>query len=1032
MRQSFVSVGIALLLGTAGSLAAQQEVYYDQFDFGTPSTLNTDFWAGERFNFAYQPQDAVTTNTLGVLELQGPFLSKVESRALESLLPSNDYDFYVRVRMTAFEEFNDERNFDIPFRSDGNNGLMFTLDAGNDVIRLRRQGGGFSDLTEPVPHEINPGDEFYIKVSVSGFLPTRIQATVATNPSFTDPIATFDHQEFFWITTSDRLALVGFTKNTPYAFDVDYFSIGEPGYAHPESAWLRSGFPNAPEIARIGDLTDFRVEPGRVVLESGTHELLITPRNTRTVHVEFHPGGVDPQTTSWVDLNPNPYAGFMLVEDEPGEPLKLIGGTGNSTEWIIEATRSPLRLRFLDGEGNLLLEEDDLLATTAFQNTRSLAFELQTDEAIYGVGEHAIGSNVNLNRRGHRFDVRNIHQPPSVLIFPFWVSTRNYGVFIDNPGYATLDFGSGGTETITYASTRGELEYYVFMGTDMYGVMDEYTQLTGRPSLPPRWTLGTIMSKFGYESFAEVQSIINGFRNRNIPLDCVVLDLDWFGIDLMGNLEFQQTPAWANPAQTITGIQAQGIKLIPITEPIVSGRSFNTPELVTQGLVGTRPNGDPYDVDALNWVTSQFPVYILDFSQAAMRNWWGDKHEKLITTYNFDGFWQDLNEPEGVPTDMQFGAGDAPAVSNIIGQQMNKSLFDALAVYRPNGRSFIMSRSGYPGMQAYGAGVWSGDVNSSWFDLRRQKALAQSMGLAGVPSWNSDIGGFRGNPSPELYLRWCQFGLFNPVFRPHSDHADREPWKFGSQVETAMRNLLNLRYQLIPHYYTVAWESSQTGAPIMRPLVMDFPNDPLVRDLDTQFLYGDHLMPVPVTQEGASQVNVYLPEGRWFNWFTGTEYSGGQSLVQSVQLETIPLYVKAPALIPLGPVMQTSDAAPLEEMTLRMFFPESATTASGELYEDDGLTLDYLTGEYALTTFDAERVGENVTLRITLDEGTASVLPTERGWRIEYLGAAQVPLQVRMNETVLSSVPNQNALQSTESSWYYDASLDRLWINLPR
>jgi alpha-glucosidase (family GH31 glycosyl hydrolase) len=581
-------------------------------------------------------------------------------------------------------------------------------------------------------------------------------------------------------------------------------------------------------------------------------------------------------------------------------------------------------------------------------------------------------------------------------------------------------------DRIVYRAEARELQYHVHFGDDMYGVLDQHTQLTGRPALPPRWSLGNLQSKFGYQSFDEIQGIIDEFRSRQIPLDAVIMDLDWFGIETMGNLDFQQTPAWANPVDRIDAIQAQGIKLIPITEPPVTGFSFNAQTVLDQGLVGRLPDGvTPYDVP-LDWITTRAPIYLLDFTNPATRQWWSAQHALLIDGYGFDGFWQDLNEPEGQQDDMVYHAGAAVEVGNVIALNMIRALDEAMALHRPGGRTFILSRSGYPGMQRHGACVWSGDVFSSWFDLSRQPALAANMGLAGVPQWNSDIGGFNGTPSPELYLRWCQFGAFNPIYRPHGAHSDREPWRFGPEVENAARDLLTLRYTLIPHLYTVAREAHMTGAPIMRPLVMDWPSDPAARDLDTQYLYGPHLMVRPVTEPSVSSVQVYLPEGTWVDWFTGERHDGPSTFTHPVRMDTYPLLVRAPAIIPLGPPVQTSDERPLDEVTLRVYLPSEAVAATGQLYEDDGLTTAHLQGEHMVTHFSATETPP-IVLRVDIGpgEGSHAGAPDSRRYTVDVWDVSR-PAGVSHDGAVLPEHMDLEAFHLAGSGWHHDSEMNRL------
>jgi len=1002
--------GLATQETTITVRAEALEHYFDQFDFGVQSSdLNWAFWAGGT-GMSYQPDATFPPNQGRVrLGANGDRYSDLVTWPFESS-NAEILEVRTRVRLTSFEPGAGERNAEVAIRSNGTDGYLLTLDAGNGQIRLRRRGGGYTDLVAPAAHAFSEGSSYYVYLSTQGVNPVTIRAQVAADEGGTSGTLLFDatHVESEWLPTGRSVGLQGYVDQGPFAFDFDYFAAGEVGYAHPASYWERSGYtgaPPEPTSSLVGDLDRYTVDEDSLVLHSGEVQVVLTPRLEGTVRVEVIPPGDSPSVASYaVTRTTWPEVPFRVID---GDPLVL-----EADGWRVEASRSPLKLRFLDADGNVFFGESPDARTGAIGESRTVAFGLGVDEPIFGLGQPPYSDNVGLNRRGHTYSIRNQHIPPSVLLFPVWLSPRGYGVYIDNPSFASLSIGDTTPDRIVYTSQAGDLVYYVMMGDTMADVVDEYTQVTGRPALAPRWTLGNIQSKYGYRSFAEIQSIIDGFESRDIPLDGVVMDLDWFGISTMGNLEFQQTPEWANPVQGMAALRSQGYRFIPITEPQMSGFSFNAAETLSLGLVGMGPDRvTPLPGQNLGWITNSAPVYLLDFTNPATRGWWKTKHRRLIEDYAFDGFWQDLNEPEGLPSNMEFHDGPANAVANVLAINMNRSLVEAMAEYRPGARPFIMSRSGSPGMQKYGASVWSGDVSATWGALEDQVQLAQSMGLVGVPYWNSDIGGFNGTPSPELYLRWCQFGLFNPLYRPHGAQSDREPWRFGSTVESQVREVIRLRYRLLPHYYTVAREAYDTGMPMMRPLVMDWPDDPAVWNLDGQFLYGSSLLVRPVVEQGATEVTVYHPEGTWIDWFTGSVITGPANVATPVSAGRFPLSVRTPVILPLAPAMNRSDAAPLSPVELQVFWTPDQTQAEGKLYEDDGLTTAYQQTGFAFTTFAATRTGQSVQLSIAAASGTFDGQLTERVYTVE-VPMAPVPESVAVNGTQLPRFADNSTPQT--------------------
>ncbi len=300
---------------------------------------------------------------------------------------------------------------------------------------------------------------------------------------------------------------------------------------------------------------------------------------------------------------------------------------------------------------------------------------------------------------------------------------------------------------------------------------------------------------------------------------------------------------------------------------------------------------------------------------------------------------------------------------------------------------FLLCRSGAPGMQRFGASTWSGDINNDFPTLEAQVPLGLNTGLSGVPYWGTDVGGFF-HPVPEtgeLYARWFQFGAFTPIFRSHGwVWREHTPWAHGPEVEAICRLYAELRYRLLPYTYTLAWQAHALGLPLMRPLVLNYPDDPKTWTLDHEYLWGDDLLVAPVTREGATAWPVYLPQGEWFDFWTGERHLGPGGVTLTAPLERLPLLVRAGAILPLGPVVQHTGERPLDELTLQIY---PLGTSRFGLYEDDGRTNAYRRGAYALTPIVCAAQPGRVSIRVEPAAGERSVVPAGRRYLLRVRAA---------------------------------------------
>ncbi len=562
-------------------------------------------------------------------------------------------------------------------------------------------------------------------------------------------------------------------------------------------------------------------------------------------------------------------------------------------------------IRFTDRGGNLVREE----LPPEFNGERFIHRALLDPDAhIYGLGERA----APLNLRGGSYRMWNSDQrggygpgkDPIYTCIPVYLELHDSGsylAFYENYYPATFSF----TETIEAAFEGGTLRYYIAAGKPDR-LLQLYTELTGRAPLPPRWALGYHQSRWGYRNEADIRSLIEGFHKNNLPVSAVHLDIDYMQGFRVFTINEKNFPDMAALSHDLEG---QGIKMVAILDPgvKVDRRYFMYQEGVKENMFCTRPNGKT--MVGLVWPgRAAFP----DFTDPKARLWWGEQYQRLLQA-GIAGFWHDMNEPVSfsawgemrLPLStrhcMEGRQGDHRQGHNIYGLLMARSGYEGLRRLRAETRPWIVTRSGWAGFQRY-AWNWTGDVNTSWEALSQTVRTVLNLGVSGQPYSGGDIGGFNGNPSAELYTRWFQVSAFFPFFRTHSakDLERREPWSFGEQTTSIIRAYLMLRYQLIPLFYSLAYETSQTGAAIIRPLFWEFPQERRLWDVGDAFLVGSSLLVAPILKEGAQKRSIALPPGGWYSFWDDTLYSGDQGEFEvPVSLENIPLFVREGSLLPL-------------------------------------------------------------------------------------------------------------------------------------
>ena len=605
-----------------------------------------------------------------------------------------------------------------------------------------------------------------------------------------------------------------------------------------------------------------------------------------------------------------------------------------------------------------------------------LQFDLSKGEKLMGAGERVLG----MDRRGHKLPLYNrAHYGYTTFSeqmnysLPAVMSDKKYVLLFDNSAKGWLDLGKSEQNTLQFSAVGGRNAFIVIAATGYPKLVEHYVDVTGKQPMPARWFLGNHASRFGYKDQQQVLDTIKRYRQLDIPVDSIILDLYWFGKDVqghMGNLQWDQQ-TFPQPELMIEQLAQQGVKTTLITEPFVLKQAKRHQEAKQANALA---------LDAAGSGVKYYDFYfghtaLVDVFSQTGQKWFSQVYKELFEQ-GVTGVWGDLGEPEVHPEDMRHQLTDfdliasADEVHNAYGHQWAKLVYQTLKQQDEQMRPFILMRSGFAGSQRYGIIPWTGDVSRSWGGLKPQVELSLQMGLFGLAYTHSDLGGFAGDTyDKEMYIRWLQYGVFQPIYRPHAqDKVPSEPVYHDRETQDILRQYIKLRYALLPYNYTLAYENSTSGMPLMRPMFFTAPNDSSAIDEKQQFMWGSSFLVKPVTEPNARSVKVSLPEGNWFNFWTDEVYQGEQSIDFAVDLTTIPVLVKAGSFIPtVKPVPSTADYSS-EELTLTYYYDPEVTASHGVMYEDDGHSASAIADKnYELLTFSSDLELENKRLVIKLN-----------------------------------------------------------------
>lgn len=706
------------------------------------------------------------------------------------------------------------------------------------------------------------------------------------------------------------------------------------------------------------------------------------------------------------------------------------GGPGSRDATAGSAATSPVRLTLSDVTGAWFVREpaDGGMAIepagASGRRRVHARFAFAGEQHFYGLGQGG-GAFDRLGTTRQLWNTQIGHGPGSDMSVPLLVSTSGYALFFDNPGDGVLSVGrSDNGVRLAYSAETGPLAIYVLVGDDMRGVMREVAELLGAAPMPPRWTLGFMQSTRHFEDTAELRALPRAIREKRIPCDALIY-LSSYGEALgwnrgVGHLEWQPK-LWPDPKSVLDEARRAHFEVITHEYPVLHEQSPLFADAEARGflLASGYERATAATRGPANYREGQRHI---DFSNPDARTWWWAAHRPLVAL-GIAGWW--LDGGEGPPASAKMHTGNGSLLHNAYDRLRHQAFAEGEARDRPDSRVFLLCRSGAPGMQRFGAACWSGDINNDFATLEAQLPLGLSTGMSGVPYWGTDAGGFF-HPIPEtgeLYARWFQLASFCPVFRSHGwVWREHVPWAHGTEVEDICRAYTELRYRLLPYTYTLAWQAHTLGLPLMRPLVLNHPDDPRVWSLAHEFLWGDDILVAPVTREGATAWPVYLPAGGWYDFWTGERHEGPGGLTVDAPLDRLPLFVRAGAILPLAPLMQHTGERPLDEVTL-MIYPEGASRF--ELYEDDGRTQAYRSGAFALTAIECVATPRDVTVRIAAATGDASVVPAPRRYVLHVRVDTTASVLVDGNE-----LSRLGAAPADAPCWWQDGH-GFTWVRLP-
>lgn len=627
--------------------------------------------------------------------------------------------------------------------------------------------------------------------------------------------------------------------------------------------------------------------------------------------------------------------------------------------------KSDLRLSIYDLNDFLILEDElGFHWEESYEyggNIVKMSKSSKDGECFYGLGDKATQMNLK-GKRVENFATDQYayqkEQDPLYKVVPFYIGLHNkqsYGIFFDNTFRTFFDFCQERRNVTSFWAEGGEMNYYFIYGPQMQDVVTNYTDLTGKPELPPLWVLGYHQCKWSYYPESKVKEITSKFRELKIPCDAIYLDIDY--------MEGFRCFTWnknyfPDPKRMVSELAEDGFKTVVIIDPgiKIDQDYWVYKEALEKDYFCKRADG-PYMKGKVWPGECNFP----DYTNPAVREWWAGLFKELVADIGVKGVWNDMNEPavmevpnKTFPMDVRHVYDGNPCshrkAHNIYGTQMARATYHGVKRFAYPKRPFVITRSAYSGAQRY-TSSWTGDNVATWEHLWIANIQVQRMSISGMGFTGSDIGGFAEQPTGELYARWIQLGVFHPFCRTHSsgDHGNQEPWAFDEEVINITRKFVSLRYQLLPYLYTMFWQYIEEGIPMLKPLVYFDQDDTQTHYRNDEFIFGNQILVCPILEPNAVGRRMYIPRGEWYNYWTNEFSVGGREVWIDTKFDEIPVFIKAGAVIPKYPVQQYVGELEFDELTLDVYYKNGKEKSV--VYEDAQDGYDYKKGRYSFLSF---------------------------------------------------------------------------------
>ncbi|WP_300023376.1 glycoside hydrolase family 31 protein [uncultured Maribacter sp.] len=660
----------------------------------------------------------------------------------------------------------------------------------------------------------------------------------------------------------------------------------------------------------------------------------------------------------------------------------------NDTDYVISTARlsilvdkMTLRTQISDLEGNIICEDE-----LGFHweenyeyggNTVKLSKITQSGESFYGMGDKAMHSNLKGKRVENwvtdQFAFAK-EQDPLYKAIPFYVGLNKgkaYGIYFDNSFRTGFDFSQERRNITSFWADGGEMNYYFIFGPDMSKVVSSYSSLTGTPELPPMWALGFHQSKWSYYPESNVKEIASEFRKLQIPCDAIYLDIDYMDGFRCFTWDKNHFP---DPKRMIQELEDDGFKTVVMIDPgiKVDRNYWIYNEALEKDYFCKR--GDGPLMHGKVWPGEcNFP----DFTNPAVREWWAELYKEFMSELGVHAVWNDMNEPavmevptKTAPLDTRHDYDGHPCTHrkahNVYGMQMVRATYEGVKKYVYPKRPFVITRAAFAGTQRYSS-TWTGDNVATWEHLWIANVQVQRMCLSGYSFVGSDIGGFAEQPDGELFARWVQLGIFHPFCRVHSsgDHGDQEPWSFGTEITDIVRKFVNLRYQLMPYLYTMFYKYTKENIPMIQSLVFFDQEDNQTHFRTDEFIFGEKILVCPIQEPNAQGRRMYIPRGFWYDFWTNEHVEGGKEKWVTAEIDMLPIFVKAGAIIPKYPIQQYVGEKMIEELVLEVYYKEGTETS--EVYEDAANGYDYKKGRYSLSNYKLTGKDNSLTIQLFKD-----------------------------------------------------------------